>query len=131
MEGNSQFEERKAEFVDHKYYVGLTKVGCTTYRTTPLHKCPVVPRQARIQDSWTFLSLNSRRESNTDAEETYHEISTQLHVPRIRLLLILPPLLLLFIPDHVGGAIAAAAAYAHLRMRVVLIPTGRRVHPLT
>ena len=37
--------------------------------STSLHKCEAVPRRARIQGSWTFVSLNSRRASKKEEEK--------------------------------------------------------------
>ena len=45
----------------------------TNLKTTTLHKCAAVPRQARIYGSKTFVSLNSRFESNE--EEGKKELS--------------------------------------------------------
>jgi len=35
-------------------------------RTTTSQKCAAIPRRARIQGSWTCVSLNSRLESNKE-----------------------------------------------------------------
>ena len=43
-------------------------------RTTGLHKCAAVPRRARIQGSWTYVSLNFRLESNKEEEEEEEDI---------------------------------------------------------
>ena len=41
---------------------------CVNLRTTTLQKCAAVPRRARIQGSWTFVSLTSRLESNKEED---------------------------------------------------------------
>ena len=40
-------------------------------RTTTSQNCEAVPRRARIQGSWTFVSLNYRLESNREEEKIW------------------------------------------------------------
>ena len=40
--------------------------------TTTSQKCEAVPRRARIDGSQTFVSLNSRLDSNEEEEEEVH-----------------------------------------------------------
>ena len=47
-------------------------------RTTTSQKCAAVPRRARIQGSKTFVSLNSRLESNTEEDEKKECFTTAL-----------------------------------------------------
>ena len=41
----------------------------TTLRTTTSQKCTAVPRRARVQGSWIFVSPKSRLERNKEEEE--------------------------------------------------------------
>ena len=45
--------------------------GRVTPDTTSSLKCAAVPRRARIEGSWTFVSLNSRLESNEEEEGSH------------------------------------------------------------
>ena len=52
-------------------------------RTTPSQKCAAVPRRARIQGSYTLVSLNSRLESERKEEEAvYHQVYTVFSATR-------------------------------------------------
>ena len=57
-------------------------------RTTTSQKCEAVPRRARIQGSWTIVSLNSRLESNRGKEE---EEENHEHLSHIGVGTSLPP----------------------------------------
>ena len=46
----------------------LVKVTLLDSRTTASQNCDAVPRRARIQGTQTFVSLNSRLESNKGQE---------------------------------------------------------------
>ena len=49
----------------------LGNADCTLWGpgSTTLQKCEAVPRRARIQGSWTFVSLNSGLEGKSNKEE--------------------------------------------------------------
>ena len=54
-----------------------------TNLTTALQKCAVVPRRAHIQDSWTFVSLNSMLERHKEQRRNLGECVCAGSVARV------------------------------------------------
>ena len=62
--------------------------------TTTSQKCEAVPRRARIQGSYTCVSLKSRPESNKEEEEeeeegVYVRVADRMYVLQVPLLIIM------------------------------------------
>ena len=64
----------RCEDLQRRWHAKLRVVPFGTvlgFRTTPSQKFKAVPRMARISGSCTFVSLNSRLESNTEEEKKH------------------------------------------------------------